>query len=674
MSRWRSVWLVARREILERGRSRGYFLVGAVHDRCSSSGSFVAARRCCSATRRDQDRRRRARRRRASRRRSRDRRGSSTGTSRSSRSPTRRRPTRPSAEESGRRRRRRARPTCPVPGDDPVRRGAGRSCVDAARRRQRSSRCGSQAVLAEAGVDQADLRRRSRPRPSTSLEPQTDEDQARFLFANIGTILILVGIFCFGFRVLTGVVEEKQSRVVEVVLSTVRPRDLLMGKVLGIGILGLVQLAVFVVAGARRGRRSTDRLELPATTPAAIVLLAVWFVLGYMLYSTALGFLGALASRMEEASNASTPVTMIAMVSYFVAIFVVVNDPDGLVAQIATFLPPSAPMVVPLRAAFDAIGPWEIVRLDRGDRGGDLGLFVDRRPGLRGRGAPDGGPDEAPRRMAVGRGSDARAAAGAVSCSQRLEQAGQCRRRARTRPAAPSSSPLPDARRRARPGPWRCRSGRRGSPRFVASSAVASSAAGGREAVAGAELALVELDPLAGRRGDPGARPARRAAPRSPAAARPTRSGDDHARDARRRAERSQARRSARPASRRWPTARRRRRARRPGGSRAWSTSSSPARTWPRRPARRTHRRRSRTGGRPAARESAATRSTRRLALRAVGRRRLVDRGARAAVISRTPGPGGGRRAGQHEVDVQAGPRPGRRRQPAVVRPAPAAS
>jgi ABC-2 type transport system permease protein len=63
---------------------------------------------------------------------------------------------------------------------------------------------------------------------------------------------------------------------------------------------------------------------------------------------------------MEEASNASTPVTMIAMVSYFVAIFAVIDDPSGIVAVVATYLPPSAPFVVPLRAAFDAIGPVEI--------------------------------------------------------------------------------------------------------------------------------------------------------------------------------------------------------------------------------------------------------------------------------------------------------------------------
>ena len=217
-----------------------------------------------------------------------------------------------------------------------------------------------QDILGNAGVEPGALLDAQVTPTVDSLDPETEADQSRFLFANIGAVLILIGIFSFGFTVLTGVVEEKQSRVVEVVLSTVRPRDLLMGKVLGIGILGLIQLVVFVVA-ALAAAVWTDRFVLPETTPSAIALLVVWFVLGYALYSTALGFLGALASRLEEASNASTPVTMIAMISYFVAIFAVINDPSGPVAQIATFVPASAPFVVPLRAAFDAITAVEVV-------------------------------------------------------------------------------------------------------------------------------------------------------------------------------------------------------------------------------------------------------------------------------------------------------------------------
>lgn len=217
-----------------------------------------------------------------------------------------------------------------------------------------------QDVIGASNVDQAALVAAQQPPAISALDPETELDEARFLVANIGAILILIGVFSFGFTVLTGVVEEKQSRVVEVVLSTVRARDLLMGKVLGIGVLGLLQLAFFVGA-ALLAASWTDRLTLPATTAGTVAMIVLWFILGYTLYSTALGFLGALASRMEEASNASTPVTMIAMVSYFVGIFSVIDDPSGPVAVIATFLPPSAPFIVPLRAAFDAIGPLELI-------------------------------------------------------------------------------------------------------------------------------------------------------------------------------------------------------------------------------------------------------------------------------------------------------------------------
>jgi len=198
------------------------------------------------------------------------------------------------------------------------------------------------------------------PPEVVALDPRSDEDATAFIFANAGIILMFIGIFSYGYWVLGGVVEEKQSRVVEVVLATVRPRDLLMGKVLGIGVLGLGQL-VFLVAAGLLVSQLSGRLALPPTTLSSVVALLVWFVLGFILYSTALGFLGALASRMEEASNVTTPVMMVAMLSYFAAILLVTDDPDGLLARVLTVVPPSAPMVVPLRAALDAIEPWEIV-------------------------------------------------------------------------------------------------------------------------------------------------------------------------------------------------------------------------------------------------------------------------------------------------------------------------
>jgi len=213
------------------------------------------------------------------------------------------------------------------------------------------------AVIALRAQQEAEL---LAPPSVTALEPPSASDTTALIFANAGIILMFIGIFSYGTWVLTGVVEEKQSRVVEVVLSTVRPRDLLIGKVLGIGLLALFQLAVLVTAGIIAVQIS-GRLTLPPTTVGAVVQLLVWFVLGFALYSTTMGFLGALASRVEDASNASLPVTMTATACYLASILLVTQDPDGLLARVMTFFPPSAPMVVPLRTALGAIEPWEVL-------------------------------------------------------------------------------------------------------------------------------------------------------------------------------------------------------------------------------------------------------------------------------------------------------------------------
>lgn len=112
----------------------------------------------------------------------------------------------------------------------------------------------------------------------------------------VGVILLYLALLTFGVAVTTGVIEEKTSRVVEVLLSAIRPHHLLAGKVLGIGILGLAQLvmvatpALVVAAGT-----GTD---LPSGSALTVASLVLWFVLGYALYSCAYAAAGSLVSRM----------------------------------------------------------------------------------------------------------------------------------------------------------------------------------------------------------------------------------------------------------------------------------------------------------------------------------------------------------------------------------------
>jgi len=104
---------------------------------------------------------------------------------------------------------------------------------------------------------------------------------------------------------MSGVLEEKSSRVVKVILSAVRPRELLAGKVIGIGLLGLGQFAAVALAGTIAAI-AVGR-HLPPSTPGAIALIAVWFLPGYAFYCYAFAAAGAASSRQAEAPAVAAP-------------------------------------------------------------------------------------------------------------------------------------------------------------------------------------------------------------------------------------------------------------------------------------------------------------------------------------------------------------------------------
>jgi ABC-2 type transport system permease protein len=172
----------------------------------------------------------------------------------------------------------------------------------------------------------------------------------------LGVILLYLSLLTFGVAVTTGVVEEKTSRVVEVLLSAIRPHHLLAGKVLGIGVLGLAQL-VMVATPALVVALATGT-ELPSGS-LQTVQLVLWFVLGYALYSCAYAAAGSLISRMEEANNTSFPVTFALIAAYGGAIFVG-NAPDSGAARLLALFPPTAPLAMPTRAALGNTAWWEV--------------------------------------------------------------------------------------------------------------------------------------------------------------------------------------------------------------------------------------------------------------------------------------------------------------------------
>ena len=186
------------------------------------------------------------------------------------------------------------------------------------------------------------------PLPVNVIEPRPrNYDRNRGLVA-AGLLALFMVLVFFCQAVAQGVTEEKSSRVVELLLTTLSPRRLLAGKILGIGVLGLVLLGVpgaaALVAGSLAGG-----VGLPSAAPEAIALILLWFVLGYIFYSVAFAAVGALVSRQEDLNTAMLPINALLIGAFYLAIIVVNTNPNGTAARIAAFLPPFSPMVVPAR-------------------------------------------------------------------------------------------------------------------------------------------------------------------------------------------------------------------------------------------------------------------------------------------------------------------------------------
>ncbi len=186
-----------------------------------------------------------------------------------------------------------------------------------------------------------------------SLEPADPNRETNTVVSFFGLILLYVGILSYGAWTLNGVIEEKTNRVVEVLMSALRPHQLMAGKVIGIGLLGVAQLLLIVITAAVAAL-AVDLVDVPDVSGGLMGSLLLWFVLGFSFYSVAYAAVGALVSRMEEAQSVATPLTMVGVAGYLAA-FAVLEDPDGLIAKLTTFLPPTAPFVVPIRQAQDAI-------------------------------------------------------------------------------------------------------------------------------------------------------------------------------------------------------------------------------------------------------------------------------------------------------------------------------
>ncbi len=195
---------------------------------------------------------------------------------------------------------------------------------------------------------------------SRVVDPPDPEEVPRAIGAQVGAFLLYMSIIIFGQFILLGVMEEKQSRVVEVVISRVPPARLLGGKIIGIGALGLIQIVVLGTSVVLVAMMiDIPDVELPALSAGIVARVALWFLAGYAFYAALYGAMGATVSRQEDAQGSAMIPTLLVVPGLFISL-VAIEDPTSLLVTVGSLVPFTSPMVMPVRMATTEVPAWEI--------------------------------------------------------------------------------------------------------------------------------------------------------------------------------------------------------------------------------------------------------------------------------------------------------------------------
>lgn len=189
-----------------------------------------------------------------------------------------------------------------------------------------------------------------------------------FLAYGMGMVLYM-SLLIFGSQVMTSVVEEKSNRIVEILASSLTPFQMMLGKVVGVGSVALLQIAIWAgtatLLSSNRGRivqalggdaTAAAGFALPTMSPSLLVVFLLFFALGFLLFAALYAAVGSMVNTVQEAQQAQFPVMMFVLAGFF-SVFALIKEPNGTMAQVLTYVPMLSPFVVPMRYSISPL-PW----------------------------------------------------------------------------------------------------------------------------------------------------------------------------------------------------------------------------------------------------------------------------------------------------------------------------
>lgn len=231
--------------------------------------------------------------------------------------------------------------------------------------------------LGKSGVDAALVRRAMAPADMDTTKVSDGKltgqsGQASFLIAYFMGFILYISILIYGQQTMTSVIEEKTSRIMEVLTSSLTPFQMLLGKVLGVGLAGLTQMAIWggsvFLVGSQRAHlagmfhMSADAMQnvpIPSMAPGLLAVFLVYFALGFLLYGALYAAIGAMCNTIQETQQYAIFVTVFIMVGFF-AVFSLIKDPTGGLGVTMSYIPFFAPFTMPVRWSMTSVPPLQL--------------------------------------------------------------------------------------------------------------------------------------------------------------------------------------------------------------------------------------------------------------------------------------------------------------------------
>ena len=212
-------------------------------------------------------------------------------------------------------------------------------------------------VSGELGLDQSDVARLLAPVNGRTIDFE-EQDASVEVISSVSVIVMFTAILAYGQWIAYGVVEEKVNRVAELILGALDPTQILTAKMISLGGMGLIQLAVVGSAGLAMGSLLTD-ITLPTVAASTLTWLLLWFVMGYVFYGSLYAAAGSLAADSQEAGSVITPLNILPGIGYVVGL-ISFSAGEETLARILSWIPIWSPLIMPGRMAQGSVAWWEL--------------------------------------------------------------------------------------------------------------------------------------------------------------------------------------------------------------------------------------------------------------------------------------------------------------------------